>query len=153
MGPEQVKGNIVTPPRDLERLVTQKEPRLPQGIRKYITRLKAEGQWEKAMEVAREAKEQKFKIREGISEVDLLHLTIRQILETDDPTTQAEQEVRAIWLLYATGVIGSKEKTDELLATLDSKSPDLKAFLEGRLSDIRDELQPLLPKLRKLGGR
>lgn len=79
-----------------------------------------------------------------------LYRSINVILETDDPQIQGVEEIRAIWLLHASDVISSAEKTEELLAALDSKSPDLKAYLEKRLTDIRAELQPLLPMREKI---
>lgn len=129
---------------ELGSLADQKELRLPKSIRAYIRRLKADGQFERAMAVAREVRERKLKERQQNAEKEL-YRSIRELLETKDPQVQAVEEIRAIWLLYASGVIDSDEKTAELLVTLDSKSPDLKAFLEGRLIDIREELRPLLP--------
>lgn len=130
--------------KELGSLKDQRERRLPKSIRTYIRRLKADGQFEKAMAVAQEVRERKLQARQQNAEREL-YRSVRELLETEDPQVQAVEEIRAIWLLYASGVIDSDEKTAELLVTLDSKSPDLKAFLEGRLTDIREELRPFLP--------
>lgn len=141
--------------KELGSLKDQREQRLPKSIRTYIRRLKADGQFEKAMAVAQEVRGRKLQAGQQNAEREL-YRSVRELLETEDPQVQAVEEIRAIWLLYASGVIDSDEKTAELLVTLDSKSPDLKAFLEGRLIDIRKELQPFLPpekKSRKRGIR
>ncbi|TSC54258.1 MAG: hypothetical protein LiPW16_88 [Microgenomates group bacterium LiPW_16] len=50
------------------------------------------------------------------------------------------QEVRAIWLLDAAGVILPEERKNELIEALDSKTPKLRAAFEAQLSQIRDEM-------------
>lgn len=154
---EQTETKIGISLEELESLINQKEPRLPKSIRAHIRSLKAAGQWEEAMRVAKEVREEKLQSRQQKAEVEL-NRTIRKIIETNDPQVQAVEEIRAIWLLYATyfyatGIIDSDERSSELLQTLDSKSPNLSAFLEGRMADIRDELQPLLPTAKELSTR
>jgi len=149
MTPEQAGKKLEISRQGLEELINQKEPRLPNGLRRHIRDLKATGQLEKVMTVTDEGRERKYQTRQQRAENEL-KLSLRKIFETEDPQIQAIEEIRAIWLLHASGTITSAEKTEALLSTLDSKAPDLKAYLEGRLLDIRDELQPLLPTGKEL---
>jgi hypothetical protein len=149
---EQLKGKPPITLEELEGLIEKKEPRLPKSIRIHIRNLKASGQWEQAMEIAERERGKKIEARRRNAELEL-YKSIRTILETDDPQIQGVQEIRTIWLLHASGVIDLDEKIEELTSILDSKSPDLNAYLEGRLLDIREELQPLLPTEKNLPVR
>lgn len=128
--------------KQLEKELGTKEPRLPSSIRKYIRALKQAGRWDEAMEIRNRLYKQtlgrKSKTREERAEEEL-NRTIKQILITQDPQVQAENEAKAIWLLNVTGVINKEERMQELLALLDSKADNLKDFLEGRLGEIRDQ--------------
>lgn len=142
------EGEPIISLEELEKLMVKKETRLPKSIRAHIRNLKASGLWKQAMEIAereRGKKIEKIKARERSAEQEL-HRSIRTILETDDPQIQAVEEIRSIWLLQASGVINSDEKVEELIEILDSRSSDLKAYLEGRLPDIREEIRSLLPE-------
>lgn len=127
----------------LERLLAVKDPELPSSIKKYIRRLKEADRWDIAMGVRQEEME-KAKKKRGIETREQrarkeLDRTIRQILETDDPQLQAEDEVKAIWLLDISGGINQEERIQDLLSILDSKAPELKEFLEGRMFEIREQ--------------
>lgn len=140
---------------ELEQLLEKKKLRLPKSIRAHIRTLKSEGRWEQAMRIAaieREKKEKKIEVKRRSAEREL-YQSIGLLLETEDPQIQGVEEIRAIWLLHASGVIDSDEKTKELIDILDSRTPDLKAYLERRLLDIRVELQPLLPMREKITSK
>lgn len=136
-------GNI---PQGLEGLVAMKEIRLPKSLRKYIRDLKAQGQWEEAMQVAQQTRKRKFQNQRREEKArEELDRSIFELLTTTDPKIEAEMEIRTIWLLNATGEIGSKEKSTELKLSLDTMAPQLQEFIEPRLVAIRDELSPLMP--------
>ncbi len=144
MTQERIESRMGIDRSDLEKLIDQKEPRLPKGIRRYIRGLKAEGKLVEAMKVTEHERKKKGLTREQKAKAELKQ-TIGKMIQTEDLKIEATEEVRAIWLLHATGEITAEEKTTELLETIDSKPPDIQAYLTPRLSGIRDELKPLLP--------
>jgi hypothetical protein len=131
-------------PEDLEGLVAHKEVKLPSGIRKYIRRLKAEGRLEEAMSVGRQTRQNKSQRREDKARAQL-HQSIFDLLTTDDPETDGVTTIKAIWLLYATGEIDPDERLEELQASLDAMTSPIRAQIEARLVEIRDQTTSLMP--------
>ncbi len=128
---------------ELEQLLAVKEPKLPKSIRRYIQRLKQVGMWDVAMgvraqEMEKAKKKRKDKTKEQRARKEL-DRTIKQILETDNPQVEAENELKAIWLLDIIGGMDQEERMENLLALLDSKAPELRSFLEENMARIRDE--------------
>lgn len=127
----------------LEKLLVVKEPRLPKSIRRYIQRLKQAGYWEVAMgfraeEMKKAKKKRGIETREERARKELFR-TIRQIIETDDPQVEVEGELKAIWLLDVSGAINQEERLQELRDLLDSKAPELQAFLAENMIRIREQ--------------
>lgn len=127
----------------LEKSFFEKEIGLPKSIRDYIRRLKADGQLKKALEISDKVRESKSRKREERAQEEL-RLTIFKLLETEDSLVQGEYELKALWLLEASGIINSEERLKDLLESLDSKAPALKEHLEKRLVAIREQVEPLL---------
>ncbi|MFZ5933101.1 MAG: hypothetical protein ACOYT7_03465 [Patescibacteria group bacterium] len=125
--------------RGLERSFEKKEKQLPHSIAVYITRLKQSERFEEAMFEREQAIEKRRRLTRPQRAAEKLNDTIKLLLETNDPQVQAVCEVRAIWLLNVAGVIDDRQKLEDLRATLDSKGPELKAFLDDRLVQIREE--------------
>lgn len=132
---------------DLESLVARKEVKLSVGTRRYISRLKAEGRWKEAMQIAQQKREQKAQRREEKARVEL-NRSLLELLTTPDPEIEAEKEIEVIWLLDATGQINPKERVTELEGTLATMDPHIRKLIEPRLGEIRDGLKPLMSESR-----
>lgn len=134
----------------------EKLPKLPKSISTYIRRLKAEGKWVEAMSVAQQEREKKGRIKRRTRQEkarEELNKTVRELLETNDPEIEAVMEIRGIWLLEAAELINPEERLMELLESIDTKAPQLKTFIEGRLVRIREEVKPLMPAPQPLVKR
>lgn len=137
------------PVADLEeilRRVTEKEPRLGRGLRIYIARLKKEGRFEEALRIAYTRRQEKITGRYGEAEKALGVGILGIIDDQNDENAKALHELRAIWLVAAMGILNRDARVAEIEDLLDSKGPNLRAFLEGKLLGIRDEMQPFLPQ-------
>ncbi|MCH7730452.1 hypothetical protein IID21_02860 [Patescibacteria group bacterium] len=149
MGTEHTKDNgnllesLVTPPEELESLLSKKEPRLSKGIRSYIRILKQHGHFEKAMD-RRKHEVGKKKATRTTKAYGELHKTLRVIIETDDPQIEAENELRAVWLMHAASILDSDERVQGIIDILDSKELPLKEYLENNLVEIREEVERTL---------
>lgn len=124
--------------------VTEKEPRLPKSIREHIARLKSQGEPELASRVRRASVEEKL-ARKQRTMSEELERVIYKLLETTDERIQAEFEVRAMWLLNVTGQIDSQRRRQEITELLDSRAPHVIEYIQGRMPQIRDEYQNLIP--------
>lgn len=136
-------------PKDLDFLFDQKQPRLASSIRRHIRHLKSQGKLGLALSISTTERERKAQRAEELMQTrtrNELKKTMRALLVTDDPQIEAEQEIRAIWLLAACGELNSQERTEELLQALNSKAPTLQAVIEGKLPEIRDEVQRYFPR-------
>lgn len=135
---------------DFEAKMQRKESRLPRSLRKYIRRLKGQGQKAKAAEVWRQAKgkqETRALLTDRDKAVQELDGAVSVILETEDPRTEAEEGVRALYLLQAAGEINEQERVSDLREVLATLEPDVREHVEGRLIDIRERLMELYPQL------
>lgn len=144
------QGEMQLPhPKGLDFLFDQKQLLLAPSIRRHIRYLKSQGKLELALSISATERERKAKKTEEKMQATArneLKKTMRALLETDDPQIEAEQEIRAIWLLAACGELNSQERTEELLQALNSKAPILQAVIEGKLPEIRDEVQKYFPR-------
>lgn len=131
-------------PKDIDQLFQKKEERLPNSIAKYIRLLKQSEKWEEAIAFRENFVATKVSNRRERAEKEL-NQTIIELLETNDPAVQANKEVRAVWLMFAAGVLQSDERVKNILEILDSKGGELKQQLEENLPAIRDEIKHLLP--------
>lgn len=130
---------------ELDRELARKEVRLPKSLRIHIRGLKAKGKWEEAMRVGMQAREQKRQMRREELIQTRLYRCIATLLRTQDSGIEATNELRAIWLLSAGGIITPKERREGIVEALGSKAPELQEYLEGKLPQIRDEVQLLMP--------
>lgn len=148
MGKEQNEMQLPRP-KDLDFLFDQKGPRLAPSIRRHIRHLKSQGKLELALSISTTERERKAQMAEEMMQSrarNELRKTTRALLETDDPQIEAEQEIRAIWLLAVCGELNSQERTEELIQALNTKAPTLQAVIEGKLPEIRDEVQKFFPR-------
>jgi len=125
--------------RELERSFEKKEEQLPNSIASYVRRLKQSEKFEEAMLEREREIEKRRRMTRPQRAAERLNDTIKLLLETNDPQVQSVCEVRAIWLLNVAGVIDDRQKLQDLKDVLDSQAPELKAFLDDRLVQIRDE--------------
>ncbi len=126
--------------RAFEEVFESKAPRLPQGIRKYIRRLKEEDQIDEALRVSREQGEKK---KLHIKREERLQVAVGNILDTGDPEIVVSEAATASWLLEDGEVekgkdYDAKARTADL-AELYELNPDLEGHLENVLSEVRDE--------------
>lgn len=142
MTPEQI---------DYDRLIAAKETRLPKGLRIYVRRLKEWEVWDK-VKADKVVEKRTAPSREERARKEL-HRTISLLLQADDPKVEARLEIKSIWLMQAAGVINSAERMEDIIESIDSKAPQLKAFLEGKLAAIRDEVKPFMPAEGPSRGR
>lgn len=143
-------GPVVELGRILRR-VTEKEPKLAHGLRDYIARLKREGRFEEAMRIAHAKRQEKIMARHDEAE-KALQQEILAIAEAETEEDQGIHEIRAIWLVSALNTHQDnylEVRKREIEETIDSKGPNLRAFLEGNLIDIRDEMRSYLPPTTK----
>jgi len=130
-------------PKSIEDCLQKKEERLPKGIRAYIRRLKETGDWDKAVGFREDSLRKRALDRQGRAKREL-NKTIVNLLQSDDPIEQGKDEVKAVWLMYAAGILQSDQKVSDILEILDSKAENLKRELEENLPAIRDEIRILL---------
>lgn len=128
---------------ELDLKLQAKEDRLPKSIRSYIRRLKEEGKWEEAIKYRESINRQRRTRQEAA--VEELHQTIKDVICEDDPLKEATGEVKIVWLLSATGVIGKEGRKEEILNILDAQPKKLQPMLEQALPQIRDDMKPFLP--------
>ena len=132
-------------PKGVQELLEEaKEENLPKSIKAYIRRIKQEqgrdvGLWFREQLITKKAITRQEKAEKMLKE------TILKLIQTDDPAVQAKCEVRAIWLMFAAGILNSDERTQEIISILDSKGGQLKEELENNLPKIRDQVKFLLP--------
>lgn len=131
----------------LEVSLSQKNERLPKSVRKYIRRLKEAGKWEEAMGFAQEARVKKNDRRNprSVRVYEVLNHTVRDILVTEDPQKQAEEEIRAVWIMFQGRLLDQNERSNELKAILDSKPPEIQKVLGPKISQIRNEVLRTVP--------
>lgn len=148
MTPETKKSNQ----SDYGFLLDHKGPRLPSGIRKYIRRLKEEGELDKAMALAKELREKK---REGLIKTrtrpqEELNIAVLDILESEseDPRDCASKAARVVWYRFATGDIDNTEEREEQLGEIfESVPPEEQDAFGEELAGIRDEAMGLRPRV------
>jgi len=102
---------------DFESNLDSKEPKLPAGIRKYIRRLKEDGNWDEAMEVRK--REIGKRITRGQVINNQLNVSIRTLVDSDDPVQQYVHQIRATWLLESGDVITAEERKAQLGLIID----------------------------------
>lgn len=130
---------------ELSERASRKDNKLSKSVRTHIRRLKQEGRFAQALAVRKSvvsSRESRLG-RQYLSQAKargMLNGTLRELLATDDEEREAELELRAIWLLEITGEIDSEERVRELEESLDSKADQLRAYLESKLPEIRDEM-------------
>lgn len=125
--------------KELERSFKKKEEQLPNSIASYIRRLKQSEKFGEAMLEREREIEKRRRMTRPQRAAEKLNDTIKLLLETNDLQIQSACEVKAIWLLNIAGVIDDRQKLQDLRDLLDSKAPELRAFLDDRLVQIRDE--------------
>ena len=131
-------------PESIEDYLQKKEERLPKGIRAYIRHLKETGDWNEAVGFREDFLRKRVLDKQGRAKRELDE-TIVKLLQSDDPIQQAEDEVKAVWLMYAAGILQSDQRMSDILEILDSKAGNLKRELEENLPAIRDEIKIFLP--------
>lgn len=114
-----------------------KEPRLPQGIRKHIRKLKEDGRLEEALRFARSQRDKKTR---SLNAVGRLKEDVAIILESDDLKQEAVAVIEATWALSRLGDLKPGERSADIMATLDNYS-DIADALELELPKLRDEMQ------------
>jgi hypothetical protein len=129
--------------QDIEEQLEKK--RLPRGVRKRIRQLKQSGYLEEAMELRRRAREKKRPLLKIQKARAMLYDTVEEIFESDDPGKLAETQIRAVWLMQASGLITSEERIGSLMEIIDSSKKDgLDPEIEILLTKARNKYQELL---------
>lgn len=122
-----------------------KKKRLPRGVRKRIRLLKQSGHLDEAVELRRRAREDKKPLRKTQTARAMLHDTVEEIFESDDPGKLVETQIRAVWLMQAGGLITSDERVSSLVEIINSSEDiGLEPEIESLLVKVRDEYQGLL---------
>lgn len=123
--------------KSLDERLLSKEPRLPQGIRKHIRRLKEDGKLEEALRFARSQRDKKVR---SLNAVGRLKEDVAIILESDDPKQEAVAAIEATWALSRLGDLEPSQRSADIMATLDNY-PEIAGSLELELPKLRDEMQ------------
>lgn len=129
----------------VERKFEEREFKLPNGIRKYIRRLKQEGKLSEALRVKSESTEKKRTARQRLQ--DKLDENSITAIVSDDPQKQALSEFTATWLLSLTGEISTEERQVDLGKVYDTH-PDQ----EDNLSAVASSIVIQVSKLAKEAG-
>lgn len=132
-------------PNGLEKKFSEREMRLPSGVRRHIRRLKEEGKLEEALRIRTESTERKRSARERLEEK--LNDNLRDALISDDPKAQALGAFTSTWILNKTGDIPDDERQADL-ATVYRNWPEQDNALIERASSIVVEIS----KLAKAAG-
>ncbi len=125
----------------IDKKFAEREQRLPHGIRKYIRRLKEEGQLQEAMIVRERAVEVKRNAREKL--MDKLNKDVRNAILSDTAEERAFGEFEATWILAQTNEIDENQRRSDLGQVYENY-PDLDKVLESKAAGIVTEVGKLV---------
>ncbi len=128
---------------DIEKKLSERELRLPKGIRKYIRTLKEQGKLKEAMKVRREELEKKKSAREKLQ--DVLNLEIAESILSDNDKIQALSKFRATWILSQTGEIDPRERIADI-ENIYREHPEQDLELQEKGQKIIAEVAELVKK-------
>lgn len=97
---------------EIEQKLSDREPRLPKGVRKYIRRLKEDGLFQEAMKVRQSEIGKKKSAGERLAE--RLNADVRTAIVSDNEKDRALGEFDATWILSQTGEIDPHTRMADL---------------------------------------
>ncbi len=126
---------------EIEQKFKARELRLPNGVRKYIRRLKEEGLFQEAMKVRQSEIGKGKSVGERLTE--RLNLDVRTVIVSDSEKERALGEFDATWILSQTGEIDPSMRMADL-NQIYRTYPQQEELLEARGPVIVTEVAKLV---------